>query len=179
MKKILTFSTLVVALSVLASSGWAESNKKIAVLDAPSVINRTKAAEDAKEMLRTQTTEAQSKIDEMEKELTKMKEDLEKKRAVMSEETYTEANLKLTQKVREFRNRAQSIQEDLDRQNVLLKKEITDYLADVVKEISKEEGYDVVIAKHLLIFADDSIDISDEVLKRLDKRMTKGKGSKK
>jgi outer membrane protein len=179
MKQVIKISVLAVALSVLSPICFASTSSNIAVIDAPSVINQTKAAEEAREILRLKTTEAQTKIDAMEEELTELKEELEQKRAVMSEEKYTEANLKLSQQVRDFRNKAQSIQEDLDRQNILLKKQITDELSNIVDEIAKEKEYDVVVAKHLLLFSTDTIDISDEVLKRLDKRMAEKKKSEK
>ena len=63
--------------------------------------------------------------------------------------------------------------------NILLKKQITDELTKIVSNISAEEGYEVVVAKHLLLFSKDSIDISDEVLKRLNKKMAKNKKSAK
>ena len=179
MKQIIKSLMLTVVLCALASPVLSVTKSSIAVIDAPNVINKTNAAEDARDILRIKTTEAQTKIDSMEKELTALKDDLAKKRAVMSEEKYTEANLKLSQQVRDFRNRAQSIQEDLDRQNILLKKQITDQLTSIVKDLAKEKGYEVVVAKHLLLFSEESIDISDEVLKRLNKKMSKNTKSKK
>ena len=171
MKQIFKIFTLVLAFSVLTSTAWSATKSGIAVIDAPGVINKTNAAENAREVLRIKTTEAQTKINAMEKELTTLKNDLAKKRAVMSEEKFAEANLKLSQQVRDFRNKAQSIQEDLDRENVKLKKQITNALTKVVADLAKEKGYKIVLAKHLLLFSNDSIDISDEVLKRINKKM--------
>lgn len=175
MKQIIKLFMLMIALCALSSPVLAATKSSIAVIDAPNVINNTNAAEEAREILRSKTTEAQTKIDAMEKELTTLKEDLEKKRSVMSDEKYTEANLKLSQQVRDFRNQAQSIQEELDRQNIVLKKQITDQLTKIVEELAKEKGYEIVVAKHLLLFSNENIDISEEVLQRLNKKMASNK----
>lgn len=145
--------------------------QNIAVIDAAAVVNETNAAKRAIDVLRKKTEEAQGRIDKMEAELEEKRQQLEKKRDVLSEEIFEKEKMELSREFRDFRNKAQQIQEGLDEENMGLRKEITDEIRAVVEEIAKERNLDIVIAENLLIYSKNTIDISDEVLKRVNKRL--------
>lgn len=161
-------------LSVAAATGaLAQDMTKIAVLDAQQVVNDTGAAKRAIDSLTKKRDAAQKKIDEMEKPLLKKREELEGKRATLSREEFTAQEDALRKDLRDFRTKAQNIQEELDKDNMKLRKEITDVVRAVTEEIAKEKGYTMVFPKNLLFYVSGANDITAEVLKKANAKLDK------
>ncbi len=167
LKPILLSVTLSLAVLTAAQA------QTIATVDAQGIVNQTNAAQRAMKSLQKKTDEAQTEIDAMEAKISKQQETLEKKKGVVSESAFLDEQDKLRKSLREYRNKAQAIQEDIDRENMKLRKEITDVVRNVVEEIAKEKGYEAVIAHSLLLYSKENIDISDEVLKRANQKLDK------
>lgn len=168
MKSLLMSTAL--GLVAFASAAHAQT---IATVDAQGVIGQTNAAQRAIKVLEKKTDEAQKEIDAMEKRIAQQQEVLEKKKGVVSEEAFMDEQDKLRKALRDYRNKAQAIQEDIDRENMKLRKEITDVVREVVEDIAEEKGYEAVIATSLLMYSKDSADITNEVLKRANQKLDK------
>ncbi len=167
LKPILLSVTLSLAVLTAAQA------QTIATVDAQGIVNQTNAAKRAMKALQKKTDTAQQEINAMEKRIEKQQSNLEKKKGVVSETVFMDEQDKLRSSLREYRNKAQAIQEDIDRSNMKLRKEITDVVRAVVEEVAKEEGYEAVIANSLLLYSKENIDISDEVLKRANQKLDK------
>lgn len=161
------------ALFLVAQQAGAESNPGIAVIDVQTVIERTDAAGKALSQIKSEADKAQQKLTEMEKALMNREKDLGKKKAVLSEEKFLEEQDKLRGDVRAYHGEREASQAKLDRMTRKLKKEIADEVRVVVEELAKERGYQIVAAKSFLFYRADEVDISEEVLKRVNKRLAK------
>ncbi|HIJ85411.1 MAG TPA: OmpH family outer membrane protein [Magnetococcales bacterium] len=51
-------------------------------------------------------------------------------------------------------------------------KKISEAMREVIEEIGRERGYAVIFGKGQVLYASSAIDITDQVLKRLNKRTT-------
>lgn len=151
---------------IIATAGTAHA-AGIAVLDAQQVVNGTNAAKRAIESLKDKRDDAQNRINKLEKPLIDKRRKLEDQRSVLSNEQFLEKQSELRKELVQFRAEAQAIQEELDRENLKLRKKITDAMRKVVAEMAKKNDYEIVLPKNVLFFADDSVDISEEVLKRV------------
>lgn len=168
MKKVV----LLAALMTFAGGLSAQAQEaKIAVLDAQGVVNSTDAAKQAVEILREKTAEAQKKINEMQAPLLKRRQELEQKRSVLSQEKFLEEESKLRKDMNTFRAEAQSMQEGLDRENLKLRRKITEEVRKVVDKVAEERGYSAVLPKKMMLYVDEAIDISADVLKRVNANM--------
>ena len=145
----------------------------IAVLDANEVINQTNAAKRAIDQLTKKRDAAQQRIQKMETTFTEQKRKLEDQSSVMNAEQLNTAQADLRKDFLKFRAEAQSIQEELDRENLTLRKTIADTVRTVVEQMAKERKYDVVLPKNLLFYSTDAVDISNEVLKRANAALDK------
>jgi outer membrane protein len=165
-----------VALMVLVTVAGANvanagAGLKIAILDGQAVLAKTDASQRALVELQKQTQEAQTKINEMEKELLDRRKELESQRSVLSAEKLAEAESQLRADFTKFRAEAQKIQEQLDRSTMSMRRNIADEIHAVVKEMAKAKGYDLVLPKQAPIFSNDKLDITDEVLEAVNKRL--------
>lgn len=145
----------------------------LAVLDAQKVVNSTNAAERAVKELVAARDAAQAKIDKLEKPLVAKRKALEEKKTILSQDEFLKEQGLLRNEYRSFQIEAQGIQEDLERQNISVRKKISDTVKAVVAEYAKKKGYDIVLPKALLFYATDSTDISDDILKLANQQLDK------
>lgn len=168
MKKMIIAALLIAGVAAMPASA---KELNIAVLDAQGVINSTNAAKRAVEELKKKTAEGQAKVAEMEKPLVERQNELAEKRSALSPEKYSEMEADLRKDVIKFRAEAQSIQESLDRENVKLRREIAEEVRKVVDEMSEKNGYDLVLPLNGAFFVKDSLNITEEVLKKVNKAL--------
>jgi len=167
MKQFLTVLTLASVITTGALAGALHAQAvNIAVLDAQEVINSTNAAQRAVEQLKGRQDEAQNRIDALEAPLIERREDLERKRSAMTQEQFLAAQSELRRDINQFRAEAQAIQEELDREQIRLRRIIAETVKSEVEELAAERNYTLVLPKGLVFHAVESIDISAEVLQR-------------
>lgn len=140
-------------------------------VDVSRVMNSSQANKKALEIFKRKLAAKQKDIDTIESQIKRLKERLEKQGKSMSTDERNRAKDELRDKLREYRRLGEDHQADLDRENRLWTKKITKTLREVVEEVGRDGRFTVVFAKApVFLFLDDRIDVSDEVLRRLDAR---------
>jgi outer membrane protein len=163
----ITIGALLLAVGVVFTAQAAN----IAVLNVVEIVNKTNAHKRAEQALIKERDKAQAKVEKLEKPLIEKRRRLEERRSMLSQEQFLEEQAGLRKEVRQFRAEAQSLQEALQREVLRRRKEIVDAINDVVADLAKQKGYDIVLPQNVLLFASDSIDISGEVLKRTNQKL--------
>ena len=156
--------TLGVSNTVLAGS------IQLAFVDVPRAMASSDAAKQARDILKKKLDAKQTEVTVMESEIKKMKESLEKRKSLMTRESSSELEGKIRRKFRDYQRLVEDNQAAIDRENGRWTKRITGALKEVIEEIGQEEGYTAVFGKGQVLFASASIDITDKVLTRLNKR---------
>ncbi len=162
--------TLLIALMFSTVAVGAEA-ADIAVIDTQKIIAESKTSARAKGYLQKKMDAAQQRINKLESPLAQQQEELKSKKSVLSAEKFEEEEDKFKRAVREYRVEAQSIQEELDRENMTMRREIAQEVLKIAEQVAKDKGLDAVIAKNFLVYSKDSIDITNEVLKKVDESM--------
>ncbi len=164
------FALAVVLAAAFVSPVRAEGSV-IAVLNIQEIMNDSTAAKSVREQLNKKQKSFQAEMDKKEKELQNEEENLNKARSTITPEAFEE-------KVREFRKHTTVAQKDLQSKKVQLdnafKKALSDIqkaVYDIVQEMAKEKGFQVVVPTSQLLYADTSLDISKEVLVKLNKNL--------
>lgn len=168
MRKLLMALT---AALMISASAYAEE-AKIVVLDAQKIINDSNAAKGAVSKIEKARNDSQSKIDKMETDITKKREDLEKKRSVLSDEKFIAEESKLKADLRTYRAQVQNMQEQLNNQVMAYRREIIDVMRKEVEDMAEANGYSMVLERNQVMFSTPSLDITDEVMKRVNKRLS-------
>ena len=145
----------------------AAAQMKVAVFDAQEVITNTNAAKRAVSTLTSRRDGAQKKIDDLEKPLVEKQKQIRGQQAMMSPEKLQEAQAAFAKDLAKFRASAQEIQSDLDRENLKLRKDITDAVRQVVSQLATEQKLDMVLPKGAVFYSSAQVpDLTAEVLKR-------------
>ena len=161
---------LLVCIGLVATPVFAET-QKIGYVDLQKALNLSSAGKEAKEKIKTKVQTYDAEVRERQEELKKLKDDLEKQAMLLSEEARNAKERDYQQKVKDYQRFTKDIQETLQQTDADLTRKILESLLKVVQEVGKSEGYTLVLEKteSSIVYADESIDISDEVIKAFDK----------
>ncbi|MDH3998682.1 MAG: OmpH family outer membrane protein [Desulfuromonadales bacterium] len=157
---------VLVCLGLMAGPVFAET-QKIGYVDLQKAMNLSFAGKEAKEKIQAKVKTYEGEAQQRQEELQKLKEDLEKQAMLLSEEARSSKERDYQQKVKEYQRFTKDIQETLQQTDADLTRKILEALLTVVQGVGKDEGYAMILEKteSSLVYADDSIDITDLVIK--------------
>ncbi len=147
---------------------------RVSIIDSVRIKTQSLPFIKVRQLLEEQHTIAQKEILEQESTLREQYEEL-KKSPVHNQEKQKKKQA-LDKKVAELQQSVQKRQEKLTKQFSLLTEGLESKLNEVIKEIVKEYGFNLVLnttiqETHAILYAEPSLDITDEVIKRLDHKV--------
>lgn len=174
-KSIMAFLQLSLLVAVAALfAPWASAqaaDPTIAVLNIQEIMRQSKAAQSVRKQLESKQQQFQQEMGTKEEALQKEDQELAKQRSLLSPEAFQE-------KVEKFRNKATAMQKDVRSKKSQLDKafgqalsDIQKAVHDIVEDIAKQKGLQLVVPTSQLLYADPALDISEEVQKKLDQKL--------
>jgi outer membrane protein len=150
------------------------SGVRFGFVDVARVMNSSAANKKALTIFKKKLAAKQREIDNLEGQIKRQKEQLDSRSAAISDAKRQEIKDDIRDKLREYRRLGEDHQAELDRENRVWTKKITKTLRSVVEEVGRDGQFAVIYAKApVFLFLDDRIDVSEEVLRRLDARTAK------
>jgi outer membrane protein len=144
---------------------------RVAVLD----VERVRRSAAAVNVIRTQLggylDVYRADTEKEEQEIRKAQEELTRKRATLSPEGYAEERRKLEMRLVDAQGRVQRRRQALERVNMEAMEQVKQALEAIVSEIAAERQLTVILRKDQLVFTSPAIEVTDEVLQRLDARL--------
>ncbi len=179
MKKIIfgLFLALLLAFSWVVNAKAKETKKdasaaatqelKLGYVDFNRALNETKEGQTAKKKLEDEFKERQQKLDIIQSELKKMKEEFEKKRLILSQEALKKKEEEYRNKFMELQQKLATAKQEMAQKEAALTVGVLDKLKDIVKEIGKKENYALILEKsqEVVLYAPDIDDLTDKVIK--------------
>lgn len=157
----------VACLAPLASVSAADL--KIGVVDLQRVVEASPQAEAARSKLEKEFSGRASKLQAAQKEFKANEDKLTKDGAIMSETERNRLERELVNKQRDLKRDLQEYQEDYNfRQNEEMRS-IQQLIGEATVALSKEQQFDLVLAKQAAVFSNPKLDISEQVIERLKK----------
>jgi outer membrane protein len=108
-------------------------------------------------------------------EIEKISKRLEREAMVMSKEMREEKQREQRIKINDFKNLQQKYRTDLQKQEAQLMNQLRADLKELVDEIGKKRGYLLIINKYTVLYSPGSIDITNELIKKLNAKTSKRK----
>jgi len=154
---------------------------KVATISIQKILGTSKVAQDAQKTLQAEVEKFQSKFKGDEDALTAMKNEIEKKSSVWSEEVRAEKEREYQKKLRDYGMKTEDAKLEIQQLEKKIMEPILKELHEVIAELGKKNGYTLILENTMkglrnrtgLLFADDALDISDQVQKELDGRLKK------
>ncbi|MFA6279178.1 MAG: OmpH family outer membrane protein [Bdellovibrionales bacterium] len=141
----------------------------IAIVDVQRLLQAASSAKSVQQQLETQRSKFQTEIAAEEADLREAEQKLAKTGEAGKTEAYDEQEQKLQQRFLTVERQVQARRKALDQALTDSMNVVRKNLIDIVSQVSKEKGITLAIVKQQVIWNDSAIDITDEVLTRLDK----------
>lgn len=163
----------VILIVLLLTTGIAANAQKFALIDMEYILKKIPAYENANEQLSQISQQWQQEVEKVSDEAKSLYKNYQSASASLSDaqkQKKEEAIIAKEKEASELRRKYFGPEGELSKKRESLINPIQDEIYNVVKEISEQKGYSVVVDRASatsIIFASPSIDISNEVLSRL------------
>lgn len=154
---------------------WGADLIKIAYVDMQKALNFCEAGKEAKKQMATEVEKVQKILASKQKEIEKLKEELERRGMVMSESARRDKEREYQTKLRDFQRLQTDYQEELRRKDRELTENILRSLETVIKKIGEEGKYTIILEKNqpTILYISSALDLTEEVIKRFDQQKQK------
>jgi outer membrane protein len=186
MKGVLKFMVVLtasVAVTVLTAHAQAPAPpaaggglQRIAYIDVQRVLARSAAGVAAREQLEREKATMQKEMDAKRVELEKLREEIEKKGALLTTDARRDKQEQFERKRRDAARLADDFQKELERKESVLLQKVLQEVSGIIERVGKERNYYLIVEKRGagVIYAATDADLTDEVIRAFDQQAPKG-----
>jgi outer membrane protein len=161
--------SLVIVMSVLFHGPALAADTKVAVIDMKQVLSTSTAGKKAENTIKQRMDALQASFKKDEEELVNMQKEGEKKGSAWSDSVKKEKATAFQKKRQDLATKQDNANQEMKQLreqhvNPILKK-----LEEVVAKVAADSGYALVLPRNVVLYATDSIDISNTVITELNK----------
>lgn len=180
MRTISKFIFLVALVSVVLVTGKAYAQEQstnttqslpIAIVDMKAVRQQSVAMADIREQISKYRSEFQNQIQQEEEQLRSANQELARQRSILSPDAFAEERKKFEARLAEVQRLVQNRRQELDKLRDAAMLDIQKNLNEVIAKIASERGIDLVLQREQTILAARSLEITTDVIERLNKRI--------
>ncbi|MAF98630.1 MAG: hypothetical protein CMH26_08355 [Micavibrio sp.] len=164
--------TFVFVNAVALMGGQVLAETKIGVVDVRYIMSQSSAAKSILEQRKSMQESFLKEISGSEQKLRDDEQALAKKRESLSAEDFIDEKKEFELKVYKAQNEAQQKKKTLEERVAKAMNTLQEKLVSVIQELAEEKGYDLVLTKQNIIVGTDSIDLTEDAMKRLNKELS-------
>jgi outer membrane protein len=165
MKQLALLGILLLATPVLAAGP-----ANIGYVDVQQVFDKSKLGQKAQETIKDKFGDKQKAFAEEEQAIRQMQATLARDEPLMSQAELAKKKGEIQKRVQEFQKKAAEVQQQLAREQNRLTGEIMKPTQEAIKAIAKEKKLSAVFERRQsgLLYIEDNLDLTPDVIKRLD-----------
>ena len=148
---------------------------KIAVIDVQKLVVESAAGKEAQVRVKKVVDSKQGEGDKLQKELASLQQRITDQGPSMNDEKRDQLNKEYQEKGIAYKRFQDDAQRDVQEAQQKELGELEKRVLPVINQVGKEKGYTLIFNKFapgMLVYADDSVDITDEVLRRFNTQIT-------
>jgi len=144
---------------------------RIAYIDVQRVLARSAAGVAAREQLEREKATMQKEMDGKRVELEKLREELEKKGALLTPEARREKQDQFERKRRDAARLADDFQKELEKREQGLLQKVLQDVSGIIEKVGKDRGYYMIVEKRGagVIYATTEADLTEEIIRVYDR----------
>ncbi len=170
-----TFAISLLILFFFTKSLFAADVAKIGVIDLQKVLESSTAGKAIQAQLKQQKVKMESELQQKGSEIEKISKRLEREAMVMSKEMREEKEREQRIKINDFKSLQKKFRSDLQKLEVQLMSQMQKDIKEIVDALGKKAGYILIINKYSVLYSPGSIDITDDLIKKLNAKTAKRK----
>jgi Skp family chaperone for outer membrane proteins len=169
-------AALAALLALVGTTGAPRAQEKLpaavaVVVDYARILRDSKAARSIRDQVESRRKVYQDQIAKEEKRLFDADKELGKQRSVLSPEAFAEKRKAFEQDVMGVQRMAQDRRRQLDQVAAAALGNVRNTLVEVVGVLADERGFNLVLPSSAVLLFSPKIDLTDEVMARLDKKL--------
>ena len=142
-----------------------------ALVDSQKIFRGAMAFRSARDQLDKVRSGYQAEVAKEEEKLRAEEQELTRQRAVLAPEAFDAKQREFQRRVTEMQRQVQERSRQLEQSFNNARGEIGKVLVAIVTEMANERNFTLVLDRGQVVYGSDKLDITDEVLKRLDQRL--------
>lgn len=146
---------------------------EVGVLDVEKIVKESSAMRDIQNKISKKQDEYQKEVTKKQNELEADQKRIENKKNVLSKDAMEKETKNFEKKIDDLKTFVDKKQNSLKKASLDSMGKVNDKIKEIIADISKEKGLDAIIPASQTLYYKDELDVSDEVLKRLNKKITK------
>lgn len=181
MKGVLRFTVIVIMAVLGGTAAEAQAPapaagggglQRIAYIDVQRVLARSAAGVAAREQLEREKAVMQKEMDGKRQELEKLREEIEKKGALLTADARRDKQEQFERKRRDAARTMDDFQKELEKKESVLLQKVLQDVSGIIERIGKDKGYYLIVEKRGagVIYASPEADLTDEIIRAFDQQ---------
>ena len=176
MKRVL-FAVLMLLAGLAFAPATPAAAQKVGFVRSQRILTSLPAIDSVRKTLDAEAGRYRAQLDTLETAITKLNEDLSRQQATLSADAKTQRQQAIQTQFAAYQQRAGQVQETMTRREAELMQPVMKRIGDVIEAIRKEGSYAMIFdasAQGVIVTADSTLDLTDQVLRRLGVTPTAG-----
>ncbi|MFL2900852.1 MAG: OmpH family outer membrane protein [Candidatus Pelagibacterales bacterium] len=166
------FLALIIYISFIPSVSMADyPNTSIGVIDLNKILSEADAAITAAEQIEEIAKQIENEIKLSDEEIIKEQNSLVEAQSIMAPEAFESKRIEYEGKVQKYNNERQSKLMKIDELIAVSRSDILNAIKPILEQISNEKGITIILEKASIMLNAEKMDITNEVLKKLNKSL--------
>ena len=154
-----------------AAPGPVPSSLTVMVVDVQALLQNSKAAKMVRGQIEQKRNEYTKEISHQEEVLRAERDALQRQQASLSPEALNQKGREFQQKVNDLERNVQGKRQALEKSNGDALQKIQEEMLKIIADIAKQRKANLVFQRTDLVLFDQSFDVTDEVMQKLDEQM--------
>jgi Skp family chaperone for outer membrane proteins len=143
----------------------------VLVVDVQSLLQNSKSAKMVRQQIEQKRSEYAKEISQQEEALRRERDALQRQQASLSAEALNKKGREFQQKVNELDHNVQAKRQTLEKSNAEALESIQSVILKIITELAKDRKANLVFQRSELVLFDNSFDVTDQVLSKLDEQL--------
>jgi outer membrane protein len=143
----------------------------VLVVDMQRVLQESKAGKMIQSQMQQQVSTYQKTLAKQDQELAATQQDLQRQQSILAQDAFAAKVKEFEQRVSEASKRAQEAQQTLSESRNVAVGKVDSAMLQVIDGLAKERGANLIVNRGAVVMFDVRMDVSDEVIKRLDEKL--------
>lgn len=144
---------------------------KVGVVDVQRVLRESKASKSVRPEINRMRKEFQKQVSEQEQRLRQVEQELNRQRAILAPEAFAQKRRAFSEDARKAQTDVQKRRRELDQAFNNTKNEILKNLIVVAQAVAEAKKLNMLLEKRFVFLSAKSMDVTEEIIARLDKRL--------
>ncbi len=153
---------------------------KVGVVDLYRVLNESEEGKKAVNELQSMFDSRQKTLEEKQKKIQNLRDEYEKKKAVLSEEARKSKEDEIERLGRELQRTAADYQVELQKKQNEITQSMLKEIRQIINDFAKKEGYSLILEKveQIVIYSTPEVDVTDKIIALFNQKTAGQKGKK-